>query len=205
MANRKITDLAAATTPLAGTELFETVQSGVSKKVAAADVANTATAIAYGSLSGRAYLSAYSSVDQTGSVSAGTACRFNTTSFSSGISIANDGGGNPTRITFTAAGTYMVAPSIQLKNSDSSDHDATIWFAKNGTNIANSATVITVPKAADGGAAYFQIVFYEQVTAGQYIEVYWLPENASVTVDATAAGAIAPAIPSVILCSERIA
>ncbi|MEN6301363.1 MAG: hypothetical protein ABFD96_01485 [Armatimonadia bacterium] len=205
MATKKISELPASTTPLSGTELFEVVQSGVSKNVAAADIANSATAIPYTSLSGRAYISAYSSVDQTGSVSAGTACRFNATSFSSGISITNDGGGNPTRITFTAAGTYMIAPSIQFKNSDSSDHDATVWFAKNGTNIANSATIITVPKAADGGAAYFQIVFYEQVTAGQYVEVYWLPENAAVTVDATAAGAIAPAIPSVILCSERIA
>lgn len=205
MANVKITDLTAASTPLAGTELFETVQGGNSRKVAAADIANTATSVAYSSLSGRAYISAYSTVDQTGSVSAGTAVWVGTTSFSSGISIANDGSGNPTRITFTAAGTYMIAPSIQLKNTDSTDHDATIWFAKNGANIANSATILTVPKAADGGAAYFQIVFYEQVTAGQYVEIYWLPENAGVTLDYTAAGAIAPAIPSVIVVAERIA
>lgn len=205
MANVKITDMLAATTPLAGTELFETVQGGNSRKVAAADIANTATAVPYASLSGRAYISAYSSVDQTGSVSAGTAVRFGSTSLSSGISIANDGSGNPTRITFTAAGTYMIAPSIQVKNSDSSDHDATFWFAKNGSNIANSATVVTVPKAADGGAAYFQIVFYEQVTAGQYVEVYWLPENVGVTLEHTASGAIAPAIPSAIVCAERIA
>lgn len=205
MANVKITDMTAASTPLAGTELFETVQGGNSRKVAAADIANTATAVAYSSLSGRAYISAYSSVDQTGSVSAGTAVILGTTGFSSGISIANNGSGNPTRITFAAAGTYMIAPSIQLKNSDSSDHDATFWFSKNGSNIANSATVVTIPKAADGGAAYFQIVFYEQVTAGQYVELYWLPENVAVTLDYTASGAIAPAIPSAIVCAERIA
>lgn len=205
MANVKITDLPAATTPLAGTELFEVVQSGDSAKVAAADIANSATAIPFGSITGRAYLSAYDTTDQTGSVSAATAVKIATTGFSSGISVANNGSGNPTRITFTAAGTYMVAPSLQLKNTDSSDHDATIWFAKNGTNIANSATTVTVPKAADGGAAYFQIVFYEQVTAGQYIEIYWLPENVAVTLDYTAAGAIAPAVPSVIVAAERIA
>ena len=33
--NKKISDLTAATTPLAGTELFEMVQGGTSKKVAA--------------------------------------------------------------------------------------------------------------------------------------------------------------------------
>ena len=205
MANVKITDLTAASTPLAGTELFETVQGGTSKKVAASDIGNSANALPYASLSGRAYISAYSNTDQTGSVSAATAVKIETTDFNSGITIANDGSGNPTRITFAAAGTYMIAPSIQFKNTDTSDHDATVWFRKNGTDISSSATVVTVPKAADGGAAYFQIVFYVQVTAAQYVEVMWLPENVNVTLDYTAAGAIAPAIPSVIVCSERIA
>ena len=205
MANVKITDMTAATTPLAGTELLEIVQAGSSVKAAASAIANSATAVPYLSLSGRAYISAYDTSDQTGSISAATAVKLNTTGFSAGISVANNGSGVPTRITFAAAGTYMIAPSIQFKNSDSSDHDATVWFRKNGTDIANSATVLSVPKAADGGAAYFQIVFYEQVTAGQYIEVMWLPENANVTIDYTAAGAIAPAIPSVIAVAERIA
>jgi len=205
MANVKITDLTAASTPLAGTELLEIVQSGVSVKAAAADIGHSASALPYASLAGRAYISAYDTSDQTGSTGAATACKLNTTAFSAGISVANNGSGVPTRITFAAAGTYMIAPSIQFKNTDTNDHDATIWFRKNGTDIANSATITSIPKAADGGAGFFQIVFYEQVTAGQYIEVMWLPENAAVTIDYTAAGAIAPAIPSVILVSERIA
>ena len=205
MANVKITDLTAATTPLAGTELFETVQGGSSKKVAAADIGNSATAVPFLSLAGRAYISAYSNTDQTGSVSVATAVKIENTDFSAGISIANDGSGNPTRITFAVAGTYALAPSIQFKNVDSSNHDATVWFRKNGTDIANSATITNVPKAADGGATFFQVVVYEQVTAGQYIEIMWLPEDVDVTLDFTAAGAIAPAIPSIILVSERIA
>lgn len=205
MANVKITDLTAASTPLAGTEVFETVQGGTSKKVAASDIGNSANALPYASLTGRAYISAYSNTDQTGSVSAATAVKIENTGFNAGITVANDGSGNPTRITFAAAGTYMLAPSMQLKNTDTADHDATVWFRKNGADIANSATIVNVPKAADGGSAFFQIVLYEQVTAGQYIEIMWLPENAGVTLDYIAAGAIAPAIPSVILASERIA
>jgi hypothetical protein len=205
MANVKITDLTAASTPLAGTELFETVQGGTSKKVAASDIGNSANALPYASLSGRAYLSAYSDTDQTGSVSAATAVKLENTGFGAGITIANNGSGNPTRITFTAAGTYCLAPSIQFKNTDTNDHDATVWFRKNGTDIANSATITSIPKAADGGAGFFQIVFYEQVTAGQYIEIMWLPENAAVTLEYIGAGAIAPAIPSIILAAERIA
>ncbi len=231
MANVKIPDLTAASLPLAGTEQLEIVQSSFSRKVAASDIAATATnvrtvatggtgastltgyvkgngtsamtasaTIPYADLAGRAYISAISTLDQTGNVLAATAMTFSSTIFSDGISIVSN-----TQITFTAAGTYMLAPSIQFKNTDTSDHDVTIWFRKNGTNIANSATVISVPKATDGGAAFFQIVFYEQVTAGQYIEIMWLPENVAVTADYTAAGAIAPAIPSIILSAERIA
>jgi hypothetical protein len=205
MANVKITDLTAATTPLAGTELFETVQGGTSKKVAASDIGNSANAVPFLSLAGRAYIQAYSTTDQTGSVSAATAVKLENTDFSAGISIANDGSGNPTRITFAVAGTYALAPSIQFKNTDTNDHDATFWFRLNGTNITNSASIVNVPKAADGGATFAQIVIYEQVTAGQYIEIMWLPENVAVTLDFIAAGAIAPAVPSVILAAERIA
>lgn len=205
MANVKITDLTAASTPLVGTEVLEIVQAGTSKKVAASDIGNSANALPYASLTGRAYISANSTTDQTGSVSAATAIRMANTSFGSGISITNDGGGNPTRITFAAAGTYMISPSVQFANSDSSDHDATVWFRKNGVDVVNSATVLNIPKASDGGSGYFQIVYYEQVTAGQYIEIMWLPENVAVTLNYTAAGAIAPAVPSVILSSERIA
>lgn len=205
MADVKITDFSPATTPLAGTELFEVVQGGSSKKVAASDIGNSATALPFSALSGRAYISAYSAIDQSGSTVAATAVLIGTTDFSSGISIANNGSGNPTRITYAAAGTYMIAPSIQIANSAAVDHDVTFWLRKNGTDIASSATVLTVPKASDGGAAFFQFVTYVQVTAGQYIEVMWLPENAGVTLEYIAAGAIAAAAPSVILASERIA
>ena len=236
MADVKISGLPAATTPLAGTELLELVQGGNSVKVAASDVAASAsnvrtvatggtgattltgyvkgngtsamTAVAtipYADMAGRAYISAYDVNDQTGSTTVATAVRFGTTAFGSGITITPDGSSNLTRITFAVAGTYMLAPSIQFKNTDANDHDATIWFRKDGVNIANSASVMNVLRAADGGAALFQIVFYAQVTAGQYIEVMWLPENAAVTLDYLAAGAVAPAVPSAILAAERIA
>lgn len=198
MSNVKISEMSPATTPLTGDELAELSQlnGGVYETVngTTADIA----------FAGAKYGSFYDVTDQTGSVSAATAVKFGTNDINShGVTVVSSGG-NATRVTYAEAGTYMIAPSLQLKNSDSSDHDATIWFAKNGTAIPASATVVTVPKAADGGAAYFQIVFYVTVTAGQYIEVMWLPENVAVTIDHTAAGAIAPAIASAIVVTERI-
>lgn len=270
MANVKITDLTAASTPLAGTELLEIVQSSFSRKVAASDIAAAATnvrtvatggtgastltgvvkgngtsaftagtvslttevsgtlpvanggtgavtltgyvqgngtsamtaaaTVPFLDLAGRAFAQPSSTADQTGNVSAATAVTFNTDLTGTGISVVAS-----TQITFAAAGTYMLSPSIQFVNSAAADHDVTVWFRKNGTNIANSATILTVPKTGDGGSAVFSLSFFDTVTAGQYIEIMWLPENIAVTVEAIVAGAIAPAIPSIICPAMRIA
>jgi hypothetical protein len=231
LANVKITNLTAAATPLAGTEPLEIVQGGVSRRATASDIAASATnvrtvatggtgastltgyvkgngtsaftaaaTVPFADLAGRAFAQPSSTTDQTGNVAAATAVTFNTDLTGTGISVVAS-----TQITFTAAGTYMLAPSIQFKNTDSNDHDVTVWFRKNGTNIANSATIVNVPKAADGGASIFSLSFFDTVTAGQYIEIMWLPENIAVTVDAAVAGAIAPAIPSILCPAMRIA
>jgi hypothetical protein len=162
----------------------------------------------FDSITGRAYAAFSDITDQTGSTTVPAAVKFGTTEVAgAGITMVTDGT-NLTRLTFAAAGTYAVMPNLQLTNSDSNDHDVTVWFALNGTNIARSATKITVPKVGDGGNAFFQIVFYVTVTAGQYVQLYWLPENVTVTIDHTAAAAgppAIPAIPSAIMSAERIA
>lgn len=199
MTTKKISALTGAALPLTGAELMELSQltGGVLESVQA-----SSADVAY---SGAKYGSFYDVTDQTGSVSAATAVKFGTNDINGhGISIVSSGG-NATRITYAAAGTYMIAPSLQFSNSAASDYDVTVWLAKNGTAIPASATAITVPKTGDGGQAFFQLVYYVTVTAGQYIEVLWLPENVAVTIEHTAAGAIAPAIPSAIVVSERIA
>ena len=309
MANVKIPDLTAASLPLAGTELFEVVQSAASRKVAASDIAAAATnvrtvatggtgaatltgvvkgngtspftaglvsltsevsgtlpvanggtgaatltgvikgsgttaftaglvvltsevsgilpvanggtgaatltgyvkgagtgvmtasaTVPFDDLAGRAFAQPYSTIDQTGNISSVTAVTFNTDLTGAGISVVAS-----TQITFAVTGAYMLSPSIQLKNVDTADHDATIWFRKNGTNITDSATVVNVPKAADGGASVFSLSVFVVVTAGQYVEIMWLPEDADVTIDAIAAGAIAPGVPSIICPVTRIA
>jgi len=171
-------------------------------------ITGTSVAVPFGSITGRSYASFSDVTDQTGSVSAATPVKFGTVDVAgSGITVVTDGS-NLTRITFTDAGTYAVMPNLQFANSDTNDHDATVWFSLNGTNIVRSATRITIPKTGDGGSAFFQIVFYVTVTAGQYVQLLWLPENVAVTLDHTAAVAgppAVPAIPSAVLAVERIA
>lgn len=169
-------------------------------KGAGTGVMTASATVPFDDLAGRAFAQPYSTADQTGNISSATAVTFNTDLVGSGISVVAS-----TQITFAVTGAYMLAPSIQFKNADTTDHDATIWFRKNGTNITDSATIISIPKAADGGAAVFSLSVFVVVTAGQYVEIMWLPEDVDVTIDASPAGAIAPAIPSIICPVMRIA
>lgn len=208
MANAKITDLTAATTPLAGTELFEVVQGGTSKKVAASAIGNSATAVAFASVTGRDRLIAYNSADVTFSVDTPKTIPFDTVGISSGITVANDGGGNPTRVTFANSGTYEIAVHAQFENADSANHVAGIWFRLNGTDIAFSTSEISVPKLADGGTTFFQVQGIVAVTAGQYIETVVAVADTDVTLAFT--GAITspynrPSVPSMLIVAQRIA
>jgi len=145
----------------------------------------------------------YSDADQTYSANTPTAVTFTqSASFNVGVSVASS-----SRITITVAGVYKIFFTGQLANADSADHDATVWFRKNGTDITASATKMTVPKSTDGGNAVFTISGMEQFTAGQYIEAVVMVENANVKLDFTAASAgppTVPAIPSALIYAARI-
>lgn len=208
MANVKITDLTAASTPLAGTELLEIVQSGDSKKVAASDIANSADALPYNSLTGRAYCIAYNTGDVSFTADTPKVIQFDTAGLEEGITIENDGGGAPTRITFAAAGTYEIAFHCQFANADSSNHTGDVWFRLNGTDITYSASRLVVPKVADGGTTFFQVQGILQVTAAQYVEVVCATNNANVTLDYSAAQTspyARPSIASALIVAQRIA
>jgi hypothetical protein len=231
MANVKITDLTAATA-LGGSELFETVQSGSSVKASATQIKTfvgdslnitggvlgsvtinnavgefdsitiTAGAVPFSTITGRAYGSFESTNDQS-AVSANVTylAAFNSSaSFNTGITVASS-----TNITLAAAGVYECSFSVQLANSDSSNHKAVFWVRKNGTNVNNTGTEVVVPKAADGGVAFFEFNFIEQVTAGQYLQVAWQVVNTAVKLDYTAAAGDVPGIPSIIFIANRIA
>lgn len=194
----KISELTGASLPLTGNELLELSQSSGGGY---GSVNATSSDVSYAGVKVGSF---YDLTDQTGNIAAATAVKFGSNDINTkGVTVVTDGS-NLTRITYAAAGTYMIAPSLQLANSDASDHTATVWFAKNGTALASSATICNIPKASAGGAAFFQIVYYVTVAAGDYLQVMWLPSNAAVTIEHTAAGAVAPAIPSAIVVTERI-
>ena len=150
-----------------------------------------------------AYGQFYSTVDQTPATNTPTTLTFNnSSSFNTGVSVVSS-----SRITYATAGVYWITVSVQFNNTAAADHDAYIWFRKNGTDIPDSNSVITVPKTGDGGKALLEISIIESVTAGPYIEAVVMVEDAAVDVDYTAASAgppVVPAIPSVIFVTKRL-
>lgn len=221
MANKKITDLSAATA-LGGTELFEAVQSSTSVKASAQQIKTyvgdslnitggvlgsvtisngigqfdsitvTAGVIPYDTITGKAYGFFSSNRDQSYSANVASVLSVDAAApFNTNVTVNSS-----TQITMLSAGVYEIGASIQFSNSDSSDHDATVWFRKDGTDIVGSAAKITVPKLADGGAALFSIAGLESFAISSYIECVISLENSLVIADYTAASVGPPAIPS---------
>ena len=190
--------MTAATTPLTGAELVPMVQGGVNVK---ATVANF-TEYSIGTFFNHGGFS--SSVDQTGSITAGTAMTFNATDIADGVTLVSG-----SRLTVPVNGTYNVQFSAQLQNVENAQHDATIWFRVNGTNVTNSATQITVPARKSANIYGYAVAAWNiflDLTAGQYVEIIWLPEIASLTLQAIPASTTPayPAIPSVIATVNQV-
>ena len=124
----------------------------------------------------------------------------NTAPETNGISITSG-----SRITFAHAGTYNIQFSAQLDKTDNNNDLVNIWFAKNGTPIADSNTQITV--LGNNGKYLASWNFIVSVTAGEYIEIKWQSPDTNMRIVASAAqtSPTRPAIPSVIVTVVQVA
>lgn len=174
------------------------------------NIAVTAGTVPFNTITNRAYASFFDAgtTDQTGSTTDRTAVKWATAAVTgAGITVASN-----SRITLAAAGTYRINASLQFLNSDNTVRTVDIWFAKNGTNIADSGARITVPKSSEGGTNLVAYEIFETVAANDYIEMYWYPSNVSAKLHYIAPVAsnpgVTPAIPAVppaIVVVQRIA
>ena len=195
MADTKISAMTAATLPLTGAELVPIVQSGDNKKTTVGDI------IAYN----RAYGSWSDSTDQTGNISVGTAMTFNTQDIADGVTLV---GGS--QITVPNTGIYDLQFSAQLKNVDNTQHEAVIWFKVNGSDLANSATTITIPARKTSNIYGYAVAAWNiflNLNSADYVEIFWLPSSTQVTLEHLPASVTPayPAIPSVIVSVQQVA
>lgn len=137
----------------------------------------------------------YDTTDQTAAaINTAYAITLNNTDLSSGVYR-----GTPTsRIYVDRPGAYNFQFSVQIITTNSSDKDVYIWARINGVDVANSATKLTIG-GANGHAFVAAWNFVLRMNTGDYFELMWATSDTNVKIDASAATAFCPAIPSVIL------
>lgn len=156
-----------------------------------ANIENSAATTGY-------YGSFYDTTNQTAAaINTPYAMTFNNTAESNQIAVTNN-----SRITFKNRGTYNVQFSAQLDQTSGASHNIFIWFRRNGTDIANSASVVAIQGSSAELVAAWNFVI--TVLGGDYIEIMWAVSNTAVQIIAAPATAFCPAIPSVIATAIAI-
>lgn len=102
---------------------------------------------------------------------------------------------NTSRLVFNRKGRYHIIFECQINGGSGSTKTIRFWFRKNGTDIANSARMVTVhdSSAITEGVA-FTVVDVDQ---DDYVEVMFAVSNTGLTLSGESATAYSPAVPSV--------
>ena len=126
----------------------------------------------------------------------------NTDPDSNGVSIVSN-----SRITFGYSGVYNIQFSAQADRVSGSGTDTIdIWFRKNGVDVTDSNTIVTV----SGGAAAAKIVaawnYMLDLNANDYVELMWRTSDTRLELIADPAGTspTRPAIPSIIVTAQQV-
>ena len=126
------------------------------------------------------------------------AVQFDTTRISNGVVI-----GSPTsRIVVPESGLYDVSVTLQYSSSNSSNKDIYSWIRKNGTDVANSARIVTIN--INNGYVPVSLAEVLSLAASDYIEIMFAADNTNVTIDNVASTAFAPAAPAVVLAVSQV-
>lgn len=142
---------------------------------------------------------AISEVQGTGSSTTIGTVLFNNTTFSNGVSASPDF----TRLEFDYAGIYNIQFSAQLLNFTTSEDNVTIWFAKNGVDIPNSASIeqVNSKHGSSPGATIMTVNVFEQFSAGDYMTLKWTSDTGSTVLGTYPAGTapVHPVSPALII------
>ena len=146
-----------------------------------------------------------SDVQGTGSGTAIGVARLASTDYSNGVYVNLS---DNTKVVFDTTGTYNIQISAQLANYTTSVDNVTMWFRKNGSDVAASASVMSVP-SSHGGKAGATILAYNVIltmTAGDYIQVPWATDsgNSMVLTYPSGTSPTHPASPGLILTATYV-
>lgn len=155
--------------------------------------------------SGRSdYGAFYDTTDQPlANVALAQVITINSTSLSNNVFLS---GGN--KINFPNAGIFNIQFSIQFTNDSTQIHDAVVWFRKNGTDISNSASIVSVPNKHGGIKGHFilSLNLIETFNDNDYVELWWSGTNTGLSLETLPAGVapVYPASPSIIITATKV-
>jgi len=116
-----------------------------------------------------------------------------------GVSVTNDTAVQKTQIVVSERGFYNVQFSAQIRNGSGSTN-VDVWFRKNGTDIPNSNTSVTVPSNNELVIAWN---YFTLLDTTDIFQIMWAQDNAA-QLSAAPAAAPHPATPSTILTVNRV-
>lgn len=102
-----------------------------------------------------------------------------------------------TQITVSQAGLYNFEHSIQIDKTTGGKGLFYLWYSKNGTDVAESATRVRIEGNNSESVAAWNYVF--KLAANDYIQYKWAVNDTGVQIARFAAAAPVPGIPSVIV------
>lgn len=124
---------------------------------------------------------------------------FNTTEVANGHRRGTD----TSQIISEASGLFNYQFSMQFVSTNSAAKEVYIWFRKNGNDIPDSASRITITGNDVYSVAAWDITV--SMNVNDYFQIMWAVTNTSVHISAPVATAFCPAIPSVLLTVSEVA
>ena len=104
----------------------------------------------------------------------------NTTDFSNDITVVDQ-----YKFTAVKAGLYNLQWSGQFNNTDTSEHDGSVWLRIDGVDVPGSTGYIAVVSSHGGidGHGIIGWNYYIQLNAGQNVQIWWSTTNTKLTLE----------------------
>jgi hypothetical protein len=136
---------------------------------------------------------------QSAALNTATPIQFNTTDFSSGVSVVDN-----TRVTVAYSGVYNVQFSLQFHGLSGGGNGTTaqVWLDNNGTAVPQSNTKVTVNNNSPYVVAAWNFLVY--LKANHYCRLMWATDNTQIKIESSSASP-GPAIPGSIITVTQVA
>ena len=144
-------------------------------------------------------------VQGTGSSTTIGTVRLNNTDYSNGVYVDTT---DDTKLYFDKSGIYNIQFSAQLLNFTTTEDNVTFWLAQNGTDVSASAGIeqVNSKHGTDPGARIAAWNYFQQVTAGDYVQLKWTSDTGNTALATYPASTVPyhPASPALIFTAAFV-